>query len=69
MFYKEIYLLFSAQLQFPDRGNDIYLRCKDLKYYIKSHLVVSCSCRAVGNICCTKFLYVSQHLKCLEDSL
>ena len=35
VFYKEIYLLFSAQLQFPDRGNDVYLRGKNLKYNIK----------------------------------
>ena len=50
-------------------GDDLYLRCKNLKNDIETNLVVSGSCTSVCNSAGTKLLYMLKYFKSLKNSL
>ena len=69
MFNKVVNLILSCNLKLSDRGKNLNLRSKYLKYKVKPYLVVAGSGTSVGNISCAKFLNKFKNLQSLKYSL
>ena len=48
MLFEVVNFRLSTKLKVTNRSDDFHFRSKDLKNHVKSNLIISCTCRAMG---------------------